>query len=314
MLKYDPGGGKLAFSNTAYKYVNLEGAKKIIANSSLRFARPAEMNDPFDVRIDELFDSDLEQFLGENKLPLFDLFVQNPEPYLKRKGFQPKAAEMFAKALGALPEADKVQLRNEFAATDLAKLYPDMDGMKQRIEADRQFVISNIENTGIFCATKNFSNLLMWAHYADQHKGLVLGFKPSLERDSMLMLLEPVIYSNERPAFYDPKLDWNPDADKEASRIVSEQIIKRIHFTKSLHWSYEEELRFVIPDEVKQGEQASFLKFYPEELAELYLGCRMEENVKDQISSIALKLNPKVAIFQSKLAKYSYELEFIKIV
>ena len=42
------------------------------------------------------------------------------------------------------------------------------------------------------------SNLLMWAHYAEQHRGGVLGFLPDVARDSMLTQIEPVAYSDRR--------------------------------------------------------------------------------------------------------------------
>ena len=42
-----------------YKYTNLAAARLIIANGTLRLGRPTEMNDPFDVYIDDLFDTEL---------------------------------------------------------------------------------------------------------------------------------------------------------------------------------------------------------------------------------------------------------------
>ena len=304
----------MAFTDIAYKYVDAEGAKKIISNCSLRFTRPSEMNDPFDVRIHELIDTELERFLAENLTVHSNQFLQNPAPYLKSKGIESDATEEIINALLALSDEEKSKLNSELVATDLSVLYPDLDGMKKRIAEETQFVISNLENSGIFCATRNYSNLLMWAHYADQHRGLVLGFKPYLPKDSMLTLLEPVIYSEQRPAFYDPKLDWVLDPnDEEATRRIIANVLKRINFTKSIHWSYEEELRLVIPDEVNPGNVASALKYHPEELVEIYFGCRMQENIKNEISVLAQKLNPKVSIFQTHLAKYSYELQFTKI-
>ena len=38
-----------------YKYVDQDGARKIIANRTLKFGRPSAMNDPFDVYIEDLF-------------------------------------------------------------------------------------------------------------------------------------------------------------------------------------------------------------------------------------------------------------------
>ena len=76
---------ELPFTGIAYKYVSSEGAKKIIANRSLRFACPSQMNDPFDVAIEELFDSELEVFLERTKSWFIDSFMSNPMPYLVKK-------------------------------------------------------------------------------------------------------------------------------------------------------------------------------------------------------------------------------------
>lgn len=41
-----------------YKYVDQDGARKILGNRTLKFGRPADMNDPFDLYIDDLFNMD----------------------------------------------------------------------------------------------------------------------------------------------------------------------------------------------------------------------------------------------------------------
>jgi hypothetical protein len=85
-------------------------------------------------------------------------------------------------------------------------------------------------------------------------------------------------------------------------------------FTKSTHWSYEEELRLAIPFEVPEGQSASFNRYYPNELVEVYLGCRMQDDVKTEIIALARKLNPDVAIYSTVLVKHSYALDFERIV
>lgn len=55
-------------SGIVYKYVGQAGARAILANRTLRFTRPSEMSDPFDVYIDDLFDTPLAELLNRTAL------------------------------------------------------------------------------------------------------------------------------------------------------------------------------------------------------------------------------------------------------
>jgi hypothetical protein len=37
----------------------------------------------------------------------------------------------------------------------------------------------------VFCLSKKFDNILMWSHYADDHKGICIGFQVKIWRDSL---------------------------------------------------------------------------------------------------------------------------------
>ena len=181
------------------------------------------------------------------------------------------------------------------------------------MEPDRLHIISQFQDSGVFCATKNHNNLLMWAHYAEQHHGVVLGFKPDLEKDSFLRLLKPVTYSDIRPSFFQDAEDWDSNVDEVTKQEIGAAITHRLIFTKSTHWAYEEELRMYVPWEVPKGQVASYIKYYPHELIEVYLGCRMTEEAKKEMIELAKKLNPKLAVYSAVLVKHSYALDFERI-
>jgi hypothetical protein len=80
-----------------------------------------------------------------------------------------------------------------------------------------------------------------------------LGVVTSQEKDSFLRLMKPVNYLSKRPvAFENPfiQLSAHPPS---ILQIASEATHKILH-TKSIEWSYEEELRLAMPDEVLNGE------------------------------------------------------------
>jgi hypothetical protein len=46
-----------------YKYMGVAGAKKTLASGSVRFSRPLDFNDPFDMQLEEALGTELEHFL-----------------------------------------------------------------------------------------------------------------------------------------------------------------------------------------------------------------------------------------------------------
>ena len=153
----------------------------------------------------------------------------------------------------------------------------------------------------------------MWAHYADKHKGAAIGLKADLEKDSFLRLVEPVEYNCTRPYLFESIKKWLNNPAEEHSMEAARKATQRLLHTKSQEWSYEEEVRLAIPDEVKPNETASFLEFHPNELVELYLGYRMSDDHKGQVTALAKLLNPEVRIFHTKLSKREYAIEFEEV-
>ncbi len=86
---------------------------------------------------------------------------------------------------------------------------------------------------GILCFSKTWTNPVQWSHYANNHKGICLGF--DIPKNS----LAKVNYVNERLA-HDGHID--------------ETLMTKFLTTKFSHWSYEQEYRaFLSLDEEEDG-------------------------------------------------------------
>jgi hypothetical protein len=292
-----------------YKYTDRNGVAKILSTRTLRFARPSEMNDPFDVYIEDLFGMDLDEVYERQIDALFDTLLTNPQLLAERCGLSPEKVENSARLVRSSSEGESATLREFFKSIDMTALDPEYKALREAQPALRDHCAHYFRNCGIFCASRTPSNLLMWSHYAEQHRGAVLGFKADLERDSMLAKIEPVTYGDERPFLLDePGLMSSPTLES------SSKSNRRVYLTKSKEWSYEEELRLVIPAEVKPGEPASFNRYYPHELVELFLGCRMSEETRAETIRLARGLNPDMRVFSVSLARRKYALEFSRLV
>lgn len=113
------------------------------------------------------------------------------------------------------------------------------------------------DQVAILCMTRSAFNPLMWAHYADQHQGLVIGydvsgpFLNSPEYNLITVDSGDVLYTNTKTPFalnpesldalngvYQHAMGFEPGAADRA-------LARRLFLTKHASWVYEEEVRIV---------------------------------------------------------------------
>ncbi|MCW0504020.1 DUF2971 domain-containing protein [Aeromonas piscicola] len=102
-----------------------------------------------------------------------------------------------------------------------------------------------IYELGVVSFSETSRNLLMWAHYANEHKGMCIGFDPSV-----LDSLEKYGYNCESYAYYPEKINYDNlrvDIHNLPDELFSESIAKKILTTKSDDWIYEKEHRCIVP-------------------------------------------------------------------
>lgn len=124
-----------------------------------------------------------------------------------------------------------------------------------------------LEKYGLLCFSTNKYNPVQWAHYADHHKGVCLGF------DIPENKLRKVKYVSER-----------------LSRETLEQIDcnEKLLTTKFSHWSYERERRLIIElgKYLPDSKGLRFKEFSNEMvLKEVYIGCKSKLTFNDIASS-----------------------------
>jgi hypothetical protein len=108
----------------------------------------------------------------------------------------------------------------------------------------------------ILCLTRSAFNPLMWAHYADQHQGFVIGYDisgPFLNSpDHNLITVDSgdVLYTNTKTPF-----SLNPESMRALLGLYQQAfgfgessdqaLARRLFLTKNASWVYEEEVRVV---------------------------------------------------------------------
>ena len=187
-----------------YKYLPYSPpALECIITGTMKFTCGLEFNDPFDCN------------------PYFDLTHLN-----QLHKFRPD----LYKAAGdrrSLNPAQRVAKKREFIAR-----------LRNRVR-DGTFRRDQLERVGIVSLSREGTNVLMWSHYAELHKGFVLEFRiPVLgeKRDLVYatdrLLPFPVKYQQGRPTI-------------RVGIELPQDLVERIVLTKSQEWKYEAEERVI---------------------------------------------------------------------
>ncbi|EMP56956.1 hypothetical protein MSNKSG1_02816 [Marinobacter santoriniensis NKSG1] len=163
-----------------------------------------------------------------------------------------------------------------------------------------------VNSVNFVSLSRNHKNLLMWAHYADCHKGFVVAFHRNHRyfRDS-----NSVRYRRQR-------LDLN---GAQPHRLTPEEITKSITLEKAVDWAYEEEERLFLEDVPKDimsvgtdhWQQPILLNSFPKaSLAAVYLGLRASEDLIDRIARALAENGIEIPIYRAKANRGEFSLTF----
>lgn len=175
----------------------------------IRFTQPGAFNDPFEMPAFKARDAEAARLAG-----LAGLTAQTAEIQAGlSQGYIPAAAFTPSMFWWAQPREEKV--------------IPSADAVEKLKTIDQKF--------GILSLSMTSDNLLLWAHYADEHRGLAVEIDPGNREfnshtagDGSFQLAKRVRYSAIRPKI--------PETD---------EILFEHFFVKSREWSYEQEYRIV---------------------------------------------------------------------
>lgn len=238
-----------------FKYRTLETFGEILENNSLWFSNPEDFNDPFDCQIETDYNNTPEE----------------------------------------IEDLIRITLQNSFNESQIKLLAKDAANTPEKWKKTINEAIKNIiTKSGVCCFAGNESNLLMWSHYSNSHKGVCLKFDALKDPNFFASPFPfPVKYQSDYP-------NYNYLKNKK-------DIIKTLILTKSDHWKYEEEQRIL------KINQVGLHKFKKQALVEIIFGCRCtEEEIKKYIE--LCKSKGFIATFKKAVKKdREYGLDFFEI-
>lgn len=251
-----------------YKYLPFGQDKlslNVIKEGTIKFTCPKDFNDPFDCQPVSTVIED----------------VKNSDLY---KRTMPKLKRSPAKRL-AIENRMATAIRNHIKSGKLQETV--------------------MEIVGVLSLSKTYDNILMWSHYAEYHKGFVVGFRYEMSDliDTNLpseLPVFPVMYSNERKSF-------NYFGDE------SEYDIHGALLTKSEHWKYEEEVRVL--DLVRGPGIHDYNR--SRRLHCVIAGAKINQEdltlLKNAVKQATKELGRKIYFYQARLSDKSFEIEINKV-
>jgi hypothetical protein len=129
-----------------------------------------------------------------------------------------------------------------------------------------------LKTLGVCCFSRQFDIIQMWAHYSDNHKGIVVGFD-----ESKLTKVSAEIAEIE---YRDDKVQLPVHADPRKIKVF-EPLIKSTLHRKEIKWKYEEEVRIYVGIDEKDVDGNYYYNGVPpESIREIYLGLRSPETTE----------------------------------
>ena len=264
-----------------YKYLDVDGAIHTLKGCSVKFTPPNKFNDPF-----EFMPGGYSGDTPEVRLQIVkELLVQDP-----------KYRILYNTITGLSYSIDDWKISLAINVEQTQKI------------ADKIFV--NLQNRNwkdfVKLASEKFvclslsqcrDNLLMWAHYAEMHKGIVIGFKMEF-----FSHLHKVTYSTKRVLI---------PFSVTVSQTQRNKIAVAVMTTKSEDWSYEQEWRSILHrKELKYSNGLYLQDFPPEAIDSIILGVNIDESLKKEILASILKF-PNCKLYQAKLHQSEFALDLV---
>jgi hypothetical protein len=248
-----------------HRFTSATRALSTIESQALYLPTPSSLNDPFEFTGRVEFECSL-----EDRKTILDLAAQNE--------------------LGLTEEQirETEHRRDDMAQTDF---YVYILSLKIRGLLKYFF-----EFSGVCCFTRHCDHPLLWAHYADGHRGACLVFNdldglcPIFNRPLPPM---PVIYSDAVPRIR--LLDFY------VNREAFWDDVFRLFATKQTAWAYEREWRVVVPSTRSMTQEQGLMRFEEQHLCKIILGDRIPPDVRNAIRSKEAGRRFPLLVYQSRL-------------
>lgn len=252
-----------------YKYRGMSGGsekfvERTVLHNELYLATSSSFNDPFDL-------SPVFSFEGTKE--------QQIEDYIR-----------LHEKFGGRSDGNLREIATALVETRLA---PDAIAETEAImAASHKFGVADV--TGVYCLTTKSDNLLMWAHYADQHRGICLEFSNQIALEAGVPM----------------KVEYSPLRTPIQMYGTQQNALELSLCTKSSEWAYEDEWRLIRP--AYDGGKG-IATFRPGCLTGIIIGALASRETVDLVQSWAKTRKEPLLVSRAVLSKREFALELIPV-
>jgi hypothetical protein len=283
-----------------YKYMKYDAAKKVLQNTSLQWSSPALLNDPFDLQFDLHMEYDRNQVANCLVQRFVDVYMGRSHPVAG------SALDDNARLLRALmPHLKEADVKNEHRVAIVETLTATEQALPKLHDELRAMLAAR----KILCFSEVPNNVLMWAHYAENHSGAVLEFSYIEKYDSAWGAARPVRYLENMPRLADEKAMIRVLTGR--GKLATPEHFQDSIYVKAADWAYEKEWRILGGWE--NDKPTELIGFKSEELTAVYLGCQMSGTNQDEIKKLVAKKYSHAGVQVGRKSARRFALEFGKI-
>lgn len=271
-----------------YKFYSC-GTIDALKERTLAFTPPKYFNDPF-----ELLPKIVSDSRAHRMRQSFGTFT-NKQKEAYRRGYNLEFGAALTKS-----EFNRLvkQHKNEIAV----QAPKGLEGFSRDIAKRLVEIVS--KDFGIACLSKSWNHPLMWGHYSGGFTGFCVGYEMPLCTDFGGMSRVEVEYSTERYPL--------SEAHILAGEILREDVDGIIR-TKSVHWAYEKEVRFVMdissPALTPKPDRSQFYLEHPcEAVREIIIGMRCGEEDRKVLRDLRNKRYSHSELFDTVADDSSFEV------
>ena len=267
-----------------YKFIARPDDVQFLLQGCLKFTPIPELNDPSEL-LPNVIPEDVHESLSRLRK---DGYSDGDMVHLRQQG------ELLQRLAPNFQAIDVPRTKEEATIVVRSKFYDNFPLLEQLLEQTAAQISSKV---GLLCLTRRSDSLPMWAHYAQNAAGLVVEFRDHLDKifcgDATGILCRPTSVRYERA-----RLGVTFDPQTQDS----------LFFAKFQDWSYEQEVRVVLPlaecRQQKIGDhQLHLFDVNPKCVARVILGWRMGSISIDRVIALVKSINPDVEVVQAKITK-----------
>jgi len=275
--------------SSLYKFLGNTAIARSVLAGSIKFTPIAELNDPAELNPTVNHEAVIASLrrLRETGYSQDDLI------HLRRQGAVLQALSPYSQAVPvpSTPEEATRLIQSRF--------YDSTSTLERLLTQTARDIASKV---GLFCLSRRFDSLPMWAHYAANATGFAVefaGLEDEFTGDAtgVLRQLREVTYAQEIEG-----VTFNPKSHES------------LFFSKYMDWSYEQEVRVVLPlaDCHQHIHDQGILYLYnlqPKYIRRVILGWNINRTSADAVQDAVSEVCPNVEVVkaQFRLGKVSFE-------